>query len=106
MFGTLLLWVVFFLNLAEFYALQSWLPLILTDLNYSLDSVALTTSLTTIGGILAAFVVGPAMDRLAPFGSLAVLYLFGVIFVGAIGVTPVESRVGVDDRHILWRFLR
>jgi hypothetical protein len=25
-FGTLLLWVVFFLNLAEFYALQSWLP--------------------------------------------------------------------------------
>lgn len=85
MFGTLLLWVVFFLNLAEFYALQSWLPPILTNLNYSLDSVALATSLTTIGGILAAFVVGPAMDRLAPFGSIAVLYLFGVIFVGAIG---------------------
>jgi MFS transporter, AAHS family, 4-hydroxybenzoate transporter len=84
-FGTLLLWVVFFLNLAEFYALQSWLPAILTNLNFPLNTVALATSLTTVGGILAAFVVGPAMDRLAPFGSLAVLYFLGVFFVGFTG---------------------
>ena len=83
--GTLLLWVVFVLNLAEFYALQSWLPPILTNLNYSIGSVALTTSLTTIGGIVAAFVVGPAMDRLSPYGSLAILYLAGVVFVGLTG---------------------
>lgn len=84
-FGTLLLWVVFFLNLAEFYALQSWLPAILTSLNYPLNTIALATSLTTVGGILAAFVVGPAMDRLAPFGSLAVLYFVGVFFVALTG---------------------
>jgi MFS transporter, AAHS family, 4-hydroxybenzoate transporter len=84
-FGTLLLWVVFVLNLAEFYALQSWLPPILTRLNYSIDSVALATSLTTIGGIVAAFVVGPAMDRLSPYGSLAILYLAGVVFVALTG---------------------
>lgn len=84
--GTLLLWVVFVLNLAEFYALQSWLPPILTSLNYSVDSVALATSLTTIGGIVAAFIVGPAMDRLSPFGSLALLYVAGVFFVGLTGV--------------------
>jgi len=83
--GTLLLWVVFVLNLAEFYALQSWLPPILTRLNYSIDSVALTTSLTTIGGIVAAFIVGPAMDRLSRYGSLAILYLAGVVFVGLTG---------------------
>jgi MFS transporter, AAHS family, 4-hydroxybenzoate transporter len=83
--GTLLLWVVFVLNLAEFYALQSWLPPILTRLNYSIDSVALVTSLTTIGGIAAAFIVGPAMDRLSPFASLAILYLAGVVFVGLTG---------------------
>jgi AAHS family 4-hydroxybenzoate transporter-like MFS transporter len=37
---------VFFINLAEFYALQSWLPTVLRGLNYSMDQVALTTSLT------------------------------------------------------------
>jgi MFS family permease len=84
-FGTLLLWVVFFLNLAEFYALQSWLPAILTSLNYPLNTIALATSLTTVGGILAVFVVGPAMDRLAPFGSLAALYFVGVFFVALTG---------------------
>lgn len=83
---TLLVWIVFLLNLGEFYALQSWLPPILTNLNYSLDSVALATSLTTVGGIVAAFIVGPAMDRVAPFGSLAVLYLAGALFIGLTGV--------------------
>jgi MFS family permease len=57
---------VFGLNLAEFYALQSWLPTILTNLGDSLNTVALATSLTTIGGIVAALVIGPAMDRLGP----------------------------------------
>jgi len=83
--GTLLLWAVFVLNLAEFYALQSWLPPILTRLNYSIDSVALVTALTTIGGIVAAFIVGPAMDRLSTYGSVAILFLAGVVFVGLTG---------------------
>jgi MFS transporter, AAHS family, 4-hydroxybenzoate transporter len=55
--GTVLLWVVFFLNLATLYALQSWLPTILIDLKYPLGAVALATSLSTIGGILVAVVM-------------------------------------------------
>ena len=81
----LLLWLVFVLNLAEFYALQSWLPTILTGLGHSLNTVALATSLTTVGGIVAAFVIGPAMDRLGPYGSLAAVYFAGVLFVGLLG---------------------
>lgn len=83
--GTLVLWLVFGLNLAEFYALQSWLPTILTGLGHSLNTVALATSLTTVGGIVAAFVIGPAMDRLGPYGSLATVYFAGVVFVGLLG---------------------
>ena len=60
--GTVVLWIIFFLNLAEFYALQSWLPTILTNLHYPLTSVALATTLTTVGGIVIAIVIGPAMD--------------------------------------------
>ena len=85
--GTLLLWFVFALNLGEFYALQTWLPTILTDHYYSLTTVATATSLTTTGGIIAAFIVGPAMDRVGAYGSLLCLYLAGVLFVALIGVT-------------------
>ncbi|GAC1331334.1 MAG: 4-hydroxybenzoate transporter PcaK [Beijerinckiaceae bacterium] len=85
-FGTVVLWIVFFLNLAEFYALQSWLPTILTNLNYPLHTVALATTLTTVGGIVVAVVIGPAMDRLGAYRSLAILYLLGVVFVALMGV--------------------
>jgi len=84
--GTLVLWLVFGLNLAEFYALQSWLPTILTNLGHSLNTVALATSLTTVGGIIAAFAIGPAMDRLGSYGSLATVYFAGVVFVALLGV--------------------
>jgi AAHS family 4-hydroxybenzoate transporter-like MFS transporter len=83
--GTLVFWLVFGLNLAEFYALQSWLPTILTGLGDSLNTVALATSFTTIGGIVASFVIGPAMDRLGPYGSLATVYFAGVVFVALLG---------------------
>lgn len=79
--GTLVIWVVFTLNLAEFYALQSWLPAMLGNAGYPLSTVALATSMTTVGGIVAAFAIGPAMDRLGPYGSLASVYLCGVLFV-------------------------
>lgn len=83
--GTLVLWLVFGLNLAEFYALQSWLPTILTTQGFSANTVALVTSLTTVGGIVAAFAIGPAMDKLGAYRSVAVLYLAGVVFVALMG---------------------
>jgi MFS transporter, AAHS family, 4-hydroxybenzoate transporter len=83
--GTLIIWLVFMLNLAEFYALQSWLPSILTNVGYALNTVALATTLTTVGGIVAAVAIGPAMDRIGPYGSLATVYLAGVLFVALFG---------------------
>jgi AAHS family 4-hydroxybenzoate transporter-like MFS transporter len=79
--GTFVIWIVFMLNLAEFYALQSWLPSILSNVGYSLNTVALATTMTTVGGIVAAFAIGPAMDRMGPYSSLATVYLAGVLFV-------------------------
>jgi AAHS family 4-hydroxybenzoate transporter-like MFS transporter len=84
--GTLLLWFVFAINLAEFYALQSWLPTIMTGLHYDMGTVVTATTLTTVGGIAAAFVTGPAMDRLGAYGTLAVLYLVGFVFVALTGL--------------------
>ena len=91
---------MFGLNLAEFYALQSWLPTILTNLGRSLNTVALATSLTTIGGIVAAFVVGPAMDRLGPYGSLATVYFAGVVFVTLLGLAVSAPSTAMRQQHL------
>lgn len=79
--GTVLLWVVFAINLAMFYGLQSWMPTILTERGYSAGTLATAASMTTIGGIAVAFVVGPAMDRLGAYGSLSTLYFVGCGFL-------------------------
>jgi AAHS family 4-hydroxybenzoate transporter-like MFS transporter len=79
--GTLLLWLVFFLNLAAFYFMQSWLPTILGGLKYPMQTIVWMTSLSTVGGIAAAFVVGPSMDRIGPYITLGVLYLCGAVFM-------------------------
>jgi AAHS family 4-hydroxybenzoate transporter-like MFS transporter len=84
--GTVLLWVVFAINLAEFYALQSWLPTIMTGLHYPMTTVVTATTLTTVGGIAAAFVTGPAMDRLGAYGTVAAVYLVGFVFVALTGL--------------------
>lgn len=88
--GTVLLWLVFFLNLAAFYFMQSWLPTILGKLNYPMQTVVWMTSLSTIGGIAAAFVVGPSMDRIGPYITLGVLYLCGAVFM-AFTAAALES---------------
>lgn len=79
--GTVLLWLVFFLNLAAFYFMQSWLPTILGKLDYPMQTIVWMTSLSTVGGIAAAFVVGPSMDRIGPYITLGVLYLCGAVFM-------------------------
>lgn len=83
--STVLLWVVFAVNLGEFYALQSWLPTMLTDLGFANGTVVTATSLTTVGGIVVALVVGPAMDRLGAFGSLGALFVVGAVFLAVTG---------------------
>jgi AAHS family 4-hydroxybenzoate transporter-like MFS transporter len=84
--GTVLLWVVFAINLALFYGLQSWMPTILADRGYSHGTLATAASMTTIGGIAVAFVVGPAMDRLGAYGSLGTLYFVGSGFLVLMGL--------------------
>ncbi|GAA3800903.1 MFS transporter [Amycolatopsis tucumanensis] len=83
--GTLLLWAAFTINLAVFYALQSWLPTLLGKAGYSPSAVVAATTLTTVGGIAAAVVIGPAMDWIGAAQTLGALYLVGFVSVGFLG---------------------
>ncbi|WP_307100416.1 MFS transporter [Arthrobacter globiformis] len=83
--STILLWLAFVANLAAFYSIQSWLPTIVGSLGRAPEIVIAATVLTTIGGIVAAAAIGPAMDRISPFGTLGTVYLLGAVFVVALG---------------------
>ncbi|WP_346778241.1 MFS transporter [Paraburkholderia sp. Ac-20342] len=95
--GTLLLWVVFFLNLAEFYFMQSWLPTMLTGLRYPPATVVWITALPTIAGVLSAVPLGLAMDRIGPYTTLTVLYVIGGVFMWLVA--------GAFSGSIAWLFV-
>lgn len=79
--GTVLLWGIFFINLAEFYFLQSWLPTLLNGLHYPPAQIVWITALPTIGGVLSVLALGPSMDRIGPYVTLTVVYLLGAAFM-------------------------
>ncbi|GAB2899262.1 4-hydroxybenzoate transporter PcaK [Paraburkholderia jirisanensis] len=83
--GTLLLWLIFFLNLAEFYFIQSWLPTMLTGLQYAPSTVVWITALPTIAGVLSAVPLGLAMDRVGPYVTLTAMYIAGAVFMWLVG---------------------
>ena len=89
--STTLLWLAFAANLGVFYAIQSWLPTILGTLGQSPTVVIGATVLTTIGGIVAATVIGPCMDRISPFRTLGTVYLLGACFVAILGTAAAGA---------------
>jgi len=88
--GTLLLWLVFFLNLLVFFFLQNWLPTVLSDSGLATETAILVSTLISVGGIAAGILSGPLMDRFGPYPVLAVLYLSGTVFVALIGLAPTS----------------
>jgi AAHS family 4-hydroxybenzoate transporter-like MFS transporter len=86
--GTILLWIVFFMNLLDFFFLQNWLPTILTDSGLTAATAVLISTLVSVGGIACGVMSGPLMDRLGPYSVLTGLYLCGTILVALMGLTP------------------
>lgn len=64
---------------------KSWVPTIVGLLGAPSRVIIASTVLTTIGGILAAIIIGPAMDKTNPFRTLGIVYLGGAAFVAALG---------------------
>jgi MFS transporter, AAHS family, 4-hydroxybenzoate transporter len=73
--GTIFIWVGMFVNLMIFFFLQKWLAqlLVLVGLTQAAAITATTVGLT--GGILAAFIIGPLMDRFGPYPVVSGLFL-------------------------------
>lgn len=71
--GTLMLWLLFVSMLTISYCLNSWLPTLLVEVGRDQAFAALSVSVFSFGGIVAALGVGLLIDR---FGAMRTLISF------------------------------
>ena len=82
---TLLLWVMFFMNLLNLWFLNNWLPTIMTDAGIKVETASLITSLFQIGGLIGALALAGLVGRRLSFRILALTYFAAAIFIFLIG---------------------
>lgn len=83
--ATLLLWVMFFMNLLDLYFLANWLPTVISNAGISVEMAVITTSLLQVGGIVGVLVLGRLIDRRQPYRVLAGAYFMAGVFIACIG---------------------
>jgi AAHS family 4-hydroxybenzoate transporter-like MFS transporter len=83
--ATILIWVIYFMNLLNLYFLNSWLPTIISDAGIPVGTAIRLTSLFQIGGIAGAVILGRLLDRTFSFWILAGCYAWAAMFVYSIG---------------------
>ncbi|HSV81108.1 MAG TPA: MFS transporter [Ramlibacter sp.] len=83
--GTLLLWVIFFMNLLLLYFLVNWLPSLLRQAGIPLDKAIVSTALLNLGGIVGALTFARLIDRVGPYRVLTCAYALAAASTVAIG---------------------
>ncbi|CAD6512605.1 MFS transporter [Paraburkholderia metrosideri] len=84
-FGTLMLWLAYFMGLLIYYLLTNWLPTLFKDTGFSSEKAALMTSLFPLGGVLGNLCVGWIMDRFVGHRVVALTYVLVGLLVLLVG---------------------
>ncbi|TKC81718.1 MFS transporter [Trinickia terrae] len=92
-FGTLMLWVTYFMGLLIIYLLTGWLPTLIKDAGLPVERAAAITGLFQLGGTVGAVAVGFAMDRMNRNAVIGVAYLLGGVFIFALGTGSLTSAL-------------
>jgi AAHS family 4-hydroxybenzoate transporter-like MFS transporter len=82
---TLLLWLVFFMNLLLLYFLVNWLPSLLRQAGVPLDKAILSTALLNLGGIVGAITFARLIDGAGAYRVLPAAYSAAALATVAIG---------------------
>jgi AAHS family 4-hydroxybenzoate transporter-like MFS transporter len=85
--GTVLIWVMCFMNLLNLYFCLNWLPTVFVNAGLSISQSAAITALLQAAGIVSTILLGIAGDRLNPFSVLGFAYFAAGIFTAFIGVS-------------------
>jgi AAHS family 4-hydroxybenzoate transporter-like MFS transporter len=83
---TLLLWVMFFMNMLGLFFLNSWLPTVLHKAGLPTHAAIVIAALLHFGGIAGGLAIAPLCDKLNPYLVLACAYIGSGIFIVGIGL--------------------
>ena len=84
-FGTLLLWIVNFMNLFNIYLLQGWLTTFIADMGIPTETAAMVAAMVQVGGVIGAFSLGSIVHRLGFAPVLLVCGLLASVTIALIG---------------------
>jgi AAHS family 4-hydroxybenzoate transporter-like MFS transporter len=93
--STVLLWVMFFMNLLCLFFLASWLPTVITGKGLSLEVAAVATALLQIGGCVGTLCFGPLIDRFGAFVVLSITYVGAAAFIALIGISGTAVPLNI-----------
>ncbi|MDH7796248.1 MULTISPECIES: MFS transporter [unclassified Beijerinckia] len=82
---TLLLWLLFALNLMTNYLLSSWMPILFESNGMTAGNAAAANAMYQIGGLFGGILVSVLLNRFG-FSVLTVLLLFACLAIAAIGI--------------------
>jgi AAHS family 4-hydroxybenzoate transporter-like MFS transporter len=84
--GTVALWAALSLNSIVYFFVLSWLPLILVRIGVGQENAIAASSFANAGGIAAAFITGPLMDRFGGYGIVLAHFVAGAVFCAVVGL--------------------
>lgn len=93
--GTLMLWLLFISMLTVSYCLNSWLPTLLVEVGRSERFAAMSISVFSLGGIIAALGVGVLIDRFGPMRTLISFLSISAVLLFVIGQVLASASATV-----------
>ncbi|MCE9890138.1 aromatic acid/H+ symport family MFS transporter [Kluyvera intermedia] len=90
LFGSLMLWLIYFMGLFLVYILGSWLPTLVKEIGLTVSQAAIMTALYQAGGTVGSLFAGWLMDKINPHRALGIIYAVGGLFTMAIGYAGIN----------------
>lgn len=87
-FGTILLWIPYFMNLLIIYFIGSWLPALLKQTGMSISAGATATAFFSFGGVFGCLFEGWLIKRWGAYRILLAEFGVAIVFVGALSKIP------------------
>lgn len=88
--GTLLLWVVNFMNILILYSLASWIPTVVADAGYTTQTAVLVGAVLQLGGTIGTFVFAWLISRHGFTPVLTTSFAIACVSIASIGPSLVS----------------
>jgi AAHS family 4-hydroxybenzoate transporter-like MFS transporter len=83
-FGTVLLWVPFFMNLLMIYFIVSWLPALLRQAHMPVSAGVKAISMFSLAGIIGSLAQGRLMNRYGAYMVMVTEFLVSTLLIGSL----------------------